>query len=59
MSYKCCGCERKFDEPNILQTTYEEYYGAPLPTRTYLKLELCPCCGCEDFNESGEEDEIE
>ena len=55
--YKCDNCSHKFDEPKILETTYEKYCGAPLETRTYLTLELCPMCGSDEFEEIEEDEE--
>lgn len=51
--YRCNDCGELFDTPRIYETTYESFYGVSdeFPSSTYLKLELCPNCGCDDIDE--------
>lgn len=54
--FKCKNCEQTFEEPLLKETTYEFWYGAPLESRTYLLLELCPFCKSDEFEEEEEEE---
>lgn len=51
--YKCDYCKCKFDEPDTLSTTYEDYYGVSddVMSRTHLSIEVCPICGSEEISE--------
>lgn len=53
MHYKCNDCGKKFDEPKMLQTTYEHYYGVEelFGNRTQLELLVCPYCQSENYDE--------
>lgn len=56
--YKCLECNAKFEEPVLIKTTYESYYGvSDLQSNTPLTLELCPNCKNENIEEEIEEDE--
>lgn len=57
--YKCNECECVFEEPTILETTYEKYYGLENDHYTYLCLELCPYCGSDSLEEYEEVEEYE
>lgn len=54
--FRCKNCEQTFEEPLLKETTYEFWYGAPLESRTYLLLELCPFCKSDEFEEEEEEE---
>lgn len=51
--YKCNNCGKIFEEPEIIKTTYEHYYGVSnlLESRTDLSYEACPYCTDESFDE--------
>lgn len=55
--YKCCNCERKFEEPRTKETTYENFYGVSMQSHTYLLLELCPYCGSDEIEERNEDED--
>lgn len=52
--YYCTNCSNVFDEPHIVRTSYEAYYGAPVSSFTPLTLYTCPRCGNEDLEEQDE-----
>lgn len=58
--YRCNECGELFETPRIYETTYEMFYGISddIPSSTYLRLEICPHCGEEDFEEMEEEYEF-
>lgn len=49
--FKCLNCGHEFEEPKVLHTTYEIYYGLDMPSHTPLTLYVCPCCGCDEIEE--------
>lgn len=55
--FRCNECGNLFDIPRVYETTYEKFYGvaSEFLSDTYLKLDLCPNCGCEDLEEIEEE----
>lgn len=54
--YKCPECNAIFEEPILIRTTYESYYGvSDLQSNTPLTLELCPNCKAENIEEIEEE----
>ena len=59
--YKCnnCGCE--FDDPIVIKTSYESYFGVGglFPNHNYLEYLACPCCKDDDFEEVYEYEEEE
>lgn len=59
--YKCYECNREFDEPNEIKTTYEDYYGVGhlFPTRGLMTMYVCPYCGDECIEEIDEFEEDE
>ena len=56
--YKCNNCGCLFEEPCVVRTTYENYYGVGglFPNHHYLSYECCPNCRDEDFEEVEDED---
>jgi len=52
--YVCDNCEREFDEPYDVHTTYESYYGVSslFPNSTPMTLAVCPYCGSDDIREN-------
>lgn len=46
--YKCNRCGHQFEEYKTKQTTYEDYYGCPVPAITPMTLYICPNCDEED-----------
>lgn len=56
----CNDCERKFEEPICVHTTYEKYYGVGdlFGNHHSLTLEVCPYCKSEDFEDDFEEDDF-
>lgn len=63
MPYKCLNCKKKFYQPHIIRTSYEDYYGVDtlFRSRTSLDLEVCPYCNDEELEEleDYDDDEIE
>ena len=62
MPYKCLNCGCSFEEPIIIPTTYESYYGVDhmFSYSTPLDLSVCPNCEDEEIEEVNEfEDEEE
>lgn len=62
MEYVCNDCKKRFDEPDIEVTTYEDYYGvgSEFMGKNRLEVECCPYCWSEDIDEvDDEEDEDE
>lgn len=62
--YKCNNCNSTFDSPNVVNTSYESYYGVDFLfiNRTPLEIEVCPNCGEDSFEEVeeiNEEEELE
>lgn len=62
--YKCNNCNSTFDSPNVVNTSYESYYGVDFLfiDRTPLEIEVCPNCGEDSFEEVeeiNEEEELE
>ena len=57
--YLCKNCEERFVEPNVLETTYESFYGIEtfFNGSTPLSLDVCPFCGDEDIIEILEKEE--
>lgn len=60
--YKCCECEREFDEPEKYSEPRGEYWGVPC----WEDIWGCPYCGSYDYeevrydeDEEEEEDEYE
>lgn len=49
----CNDCERTFEKPFCVQTTYENYYGVGNQFGNHHSLELycCPYCKSEDYEE--------
>lgn len=52
-----CGC--MFEEPDTRRTTYEAYYGvySEFGSHTPFYLDICPCCGSDEFGEAEIEEE--
>ena len=59
MLYICNDCGEIFDEPYGYQTTYEHYYGCPIPTSTPLTIYQCPHCRSENWDDYYEDEEDE
>ena len=61
MPYRCLNCGAKFDEPHIIKTSYEAYYGVAsmFPSHTPCSLDVCPCCDDEELEELDEDEEME
>ena len=54
---KCNDCGKKFEQPKIVKTTYETFYGVSgdFPnTNTSLTLFQCPHCESENYEENYE-----
>lgn len=51
--YRCLNCRCEFDEPDVIHTSYEVYYGvaSDFGSRTSLTLEVCPRCESDDIDE--------
>ena len=45
--YKCTNCKMAFDEPKIIHTTYESYYGVSNEFESYTNYEYSVCPYCE------------
>ena len=56
MRIKCWNCEKEFDEPLEINTSYEAYYGAPIGTFTLFTYPACPYCQSEEIEEIGDEE---
>lgn len=61
--YICEHCEKVFEEPHTIHTTYESYYGvwSDFSSHNPLDLKVCPHCGCEEikpYEESEEEEDV-
>jgi hypothetical protein len=56
----CNDCEKTFEEPKTIMTTYEKYYGVGDLFGNHHSLELycCPYCRSEDFEDYEEDEEI-
>lgn len=54
----CKHCENEFDEPKIVHTSYELYYGVAslFDNSTPLEYLACPYCGDENITEKREEE---
>lgn len=50
---KCNTCKCVFEEPMIMYTTYEEFYGVYelFSSHNQLELQVCPNCKSEDIEE--------
>ena len=61
-TYKCNDCGAITYEPKEVNTSYEHYYGAPVPTYTPFTYHTCPSCGSEDISiikvDEEEDDEL-
>lgn len=59
--FRCLNCDKKFDEPIEIETTYENYYGVSsmFGNLTPLTLHVCPYCESDEFGECDEDDEEE
>lgn len=57
--YRCKSCDREFDEPRELHTTYEKWWGCDIPSHTPLVVHLCPYCNAEEIDEIEEEYECD
>lgn len=57
MPYRCDNCSRKFDYPKEIVTTYENFVGVSnlFPTQTPMRLNVCPYCESEDYQEVEED----
>lgn len=60
--FECIDCKARFeeDEIEVLETSYEAFYGvaSQFGSRTPLTLNLCPVCGSDEIEEIEEgEDE--
>ena len=55
--YKCNNCNKTFEEPNELITTYESYYGVSclFESSNKMVIKVCPICGCDEIEENIEE----
>jgi len=53
MPYVCGNCNRHFDKPNVVNTSYEQYHGVAsyFPNSTKLDLYVCPYCNSDDIEE--------
>lgn len=53
----CKICEKEFDEPKVVHTSYESYYGVAdlFGNSTPLEYLACPFCEDEDITEREEE----
>lgn len=56
--YKCNCCNAVFDEPKIINSTWEAYYGiSSMFERTTPKtIYVCPECDDDDYEEYYEDD---
>ena len=54
---KCNNCNKTFETPRTIKTTYESYYGVAgeLSSKTPITIETCPYCGDEDIVEDEDE----
>lgn len=58
--YHCDTCDTSFDEPRIVHTTYEDYYGCfEFSDKHNLNYATCPKCGDENIREGKFFDESE
>lgn len=59
--YQCNNCQRTFEEPEIENTTYENFYGVSnnFQNSTPMELEVCPICGSDDISSVSEDYEEE
>lgn len=50
--YKCNNCEETFQEPMIMQTSYESLYGvdSEFKDKHELNINVCPNCHSEDIS---------
>ena len=57
--YKCEHCGEVFEEDcaEHINTTYEDYYGCPISSNTFLSIPVCPNCRSEEINEYYEDEE--
>lgn len=51
VKYRCNDCGHESTGTKKIHTTYEAYYGAPIPTHTPLTLRGCERCGSDDLEE--------
>lgn len=49
----CNNCEKTFEEPKTIMTTYEKYFGVGDQFGNHHSLEIycCPFCRSEDFED--------
>lgn len=48
---KCNNCKREFEQPEIINTTYEALYGVSSMFNNFnrITLKICPFCNSEDI----------
>ena len=57
--YQCYNCCAIFEKPDIEWVNVGVYYGVDNPYGKQATIEVCPCCGCEEFQETYEDWEEE
>ena len=59
--YRCCLCGSYFSEPDTERVCWEDYYGvgSMFPNSNYGTIEVCPCCGHDEFDSFCEEEDKE
>ena len=59
--FRCYNCKEEFDDPEVVHTTYEDYYGvsSEFGSSTSCYLNTCRYCGSEEVEEFEQEDEDE
>lgn len=47
--FKCCDCDKTFDNPKVVNTSYESYYGVDnmVDGKTECTIQVCPYCGSD------------
>lgn len=59
--FRCNNCGAVFDDPKLIETTYEDYNGVArlFGSKTPLEYYACPYCYDEDFDEIEDEEDEE
>ena len=58
--YRCWNCGVRFEEPNHMEYSYEDYFGVSsmFRDRHYFILHECPSCGSEEIEEYSDEADL-